>query len=58
MNTKKLTAIALILILIFSLASCGGEPESQQEDIPGATEAPAITEPEEETPDPTENGEK
>jgi len=58
MDTKKLTVIALILILIFSLAACGngggsGDPELLPEDTTGAAETPATPEETEEPPDDT-----
>jgi len=54
MNTKKLTAIALILILVFSLASCntgGGDPEPLTEETTDVAETPATPEETEELPD-------
>jgi len=38
MNTKKLIAIALILILVFSLASCGKTDDSNNDEIQGTLE--------------------
>ena len=50
MNTKKFTTIALILILVFALAACGGDPEPPPEDTPVATETPAAPEAPEDPP--------